>query len=162
MDNVSFSLPPLQPVATRLQHLEFAGSHLRGSAAGFLSAHWTAVTSLWLHNTRVIDDVLTTLHLPALEHLEVIGFDHRGGVLLPDQLCCPKLCSLELQLDGSLVGDGTGSRQRRSLLNLARLTSLNIRHSSHLATMDLGLPASLTRLVVYDQSTSEDLEWALL
>ena len=49
-------------------------------------------------------------------------------------------------------------------MSLARLTTLDIWNSSHLATIDLALPASLTRLTVRDDSADEiaNLGWALL
>ena len=107
------------------------------------------------------DAVLTALNLPALEGLGIIGFEHQGGALQPEQLCCPQLCSLSLLVDSSLTWDSEGSRHCCSLLNLPRLTTLSIANSSHLA---MGLPVSVTHLTVQDWSAdkSADLEWVLL
>ena len=139
-------------------------SRLRGSADEFLSVGWTALTSLCLEGSQVMDNGLTALNLPALEVLGIRAFRLRGELLRPDQLHCPQLCSLAFQLDSSLAWSGNGSRQCCSLLSLARLTTLSINHSSPLATMDFSLPASLTRLIVQDSSINSiaDLNWALL
>ena len=124
LDKVAFPLPALQPIATRLQSLEVLDSFLEGSADGFLTAAWTALTALRLDDSEVVDDVLTALNLPALEALRIMDFEHQGGVLQPDQLCCPQLCSLAFQLDSSLAAPEV-SRQCQSLLSLPRLTALS-------------------------------------
>ena len=160
--NVSFPLPALQPVATRLQSLDIFASRLGGSADGFLSMVWTALTALCLDGSRVTDGVLSAVNLPVLKDLRLAGFQHQGGVLQPVQLCCPQLCSLAFELDRMPQKPSTGSRQCCSLLNLARLTTLFITRYSHQAIMGLGLPSSLTRLTVQDWSEVADIEWVLL
>ena len=155
-------LPALQPVVTQLQSLELSHSRLEGSADGFLTAGWTALTSVSLFGSNVLDDVLTALNLPALEVLSTYGFAHQGGVLRPEQLCCPQLCSLEVELDSSLAQDSEGSRQCCSLLSLARLTTLTVKYYSNPGTMDLALPASFKRLTVQDKSKVADIKWVLL
>ena len=162
LDSLPLQLPALQPVATRLQSLELLRCRLQGSAGGFLTAGWTALTSLSLIGSDVEDDVLTPLSLPALEVLSIYGFRHRGRVLRPDQLCCPLLCCLDLLLDSNLAQGSEGSRQCCSLLSLARLTTLTMYQIPHPAEVDL--PASLTRLIMQDSEahTIAVLEWMLL
>ena len=165
LDNVSFSLPALQPVATRLQCLELADSRLRGSADGFLTADWTALHSLSLGGCLVEDDDLTALDLPALEFLGIAGFGHRGGVLQLDQLCCPQMSSLEFQLESRLARASEGDRQCCSLLDLPQSAVLTLTHDSDQPTMDLSLPAScLTHLTVQESSDGDllYLNWVLL
>ena len=65
LDHVTFHLP----VARRLQRLDILHSRLFGSADGFLSAGWTALTALRLEDSHVVDDFLTARNLPALESL---------------------------------------------------------------------------------------------
>ena len=138
----------LQPVATRLQYLELLNSCLRGSADGFLTAGWTALNDLSLDGSLVKDDVLTSLNLPALERLSITDFEHRGGVLQIDQLCCPQISSPEFQLESSLARTCEGDRRCCSLLHLPQLAKLEVVHRSSQRTMDLGLPASLKHLHV--------------
>ena len=162
LENIFFRLPALQQVATRLHSLEVFDSGLEGSTCGFLTAGWTALTLLRLDRSWVKDDVLAALNLPVLEHLSIVGFQHKGGVLQADQLCCPQLRSLELQLDRSREG----GRRCCSLLSLPRLTSLHLKFDdhSHRGTLDLGVPASLTSLSVAEtlRYNVADLEWVLL
>ena len=121
----------------RLHSLNTENSHLLGSADGFLSSGWTALTSLRLDGSRIEDDVLTALNLQALEALSTNGFQHRGGALQPDQLCCPQLRSLAFQLDSSPMKEG--SRRCYSLLSLVRLATLIIKFDdSHQAIRDFG------------------------
>ena len=162
---ITIQLPALQPVATRLHSLNIKWSDLLGSADGFLSVGWTALTSLDINSSRVTDGVLRALHLPALKLLRINTFpDHRDEWLQPDQLCCPQLCSLALQANCSLPQADEGSRQCCSLLHLTRLTALTVKYHSGQGALDLALPASLMRLTVFDMSgsTKADLRWALL
>ena len=153
----------LQAVATRLQSLEILDSRLRGSAHGFLSAGWIALTHLNLCASDMEDDVLTAVNLPAVELLDIIGFGHQGGMLQVDQLSCPQLRMLGCQLDSSLARASEGSRQWFNLLHLNRLADLELKCSSVQATMDLGLPASLQHLAVQDSKDTDDvdLKWVL-
>ena len=142
-----------------------SGSRLRGSAAGFLSAGWTALEHLSFSVSWVEDDVLTAVNLPALKTLDIISFDHQGGTLELDQLCCPQLRKLVFLLHGNgSVRVSEGGRQCCSLLNLPRLASLVLRHFPNSTRVDLGLPASLEHWTVQDTSggTGTDLAWVLL
>ena len=156
MNHVSVSLTALQPVATRLHRLEVSDSRLGGSADGFLSTGWTALTSLSLHGSRFKDHMLAVVDLPALEVLDMASSKHHGGALQPEQLCCPQLRSLVFQLASS--GQGC------SLLNLARLATLVVLCRSRQVPTDLGLPASLRRLTVQRSTERDvlDLKWVLL
>ena len=156
LESVSFHLPALQPIATRLQRLDIMNSRLNGSADGFLSAGWTALTALRLDGSQVVDDVLTALALPALKDLCIIGSHHKGRALRRDQLCCPQLCSLAFQLETE------GLRARYTILRMAALASQIIIVSCYQDAMDLGLPASLTSLSVQDDTPNADLDRALL
>ena len=165
LDNVAFPLPALQPIATRLRSLDISDSRLRGSADGFLSAGWTALDFLRLGLSWVEDDVLTAVNLPALKTLDILSFEHQGGTLELDQLCCPQLRNLTFLLhsNGS-VRVSEGGRQCCSLLNVPRLENLVLRHFPQAKRTDLGLPASLQHWTVQDTSggTGTDLAWVLL
>ena len=146
MSSVSISLPALQPVATRLQELHLRSSRLQGSAEGFLNQGWTALTSLCLMHCRVGDQLLPALKLPALKELDIHGFAHRGGVLRPKQdLCCPQLSCLTFHLDSSFRHYGCSFS---SLSQLSRLHVIDCFRQASPASMELGLPASLTHLTI--------------
>ena len=155
LESVAIHLPALRPIATRLQRLDITQSRLDGSADGFLSAGWTALTRLHLHGSQVVDDALTALSLPALKELSIICSHHKGLALQRDQLWCPQLCSLAFQLDIE------GSEQRISLLRLALLVSQIIMVNCHQDAMDLGLPASLTSLTVHEFTPHAHLDRVL-
>ena len=167
---VVLSLPALQPVATRLLELNLRDSRLQGSADGFLTRGWTALTTLSLEGARVETATMTAaLKLPALEEINTNGFRHQGGVLQLDQLIsgCPHVRGLSFQLDKSVMQGREGSGPRRSLQSLGRLTDLSMwtmLERLH-AIMDLDLPAGLTRLKFEDSTNEVDYEvdffWAL-
>ena len=165
---VAVYLPALQPVATRLHELNINASRLHGSAHGFLTRGWTALTALSLVNARVETATMTAaLELPALEYLDIIGFRHPGGVLQLDQLTssCPNITGLRLQLDSDLARGREGRGPCCSLLDLGRLTKLYmyILEESH-ANLDFNLPASLTHFEVEGGEDGEcvvDFFWAL-
>ena len=177
MEDVEFALPALQPAAMRLHSLKIVSSRLCGSADGFLSAGWNALSALSLHGSWMEDDVLTALNLPALEVLDILRFTHSDRQLQVDQLCCPQLRSLKFQLDITQARACASGRQWCSLLQLPQLADLTVSRcsyrklaqggpgSSRLAwAMDLGLPASLQRLRV-EATTADDLvplKWMLL
>ena len=164
LDTVNFSLPTLQPVASRLQTLEISYSRLRGSAVGFLSAGWTALKDLSLRDSWLEDDVLTAVNLPALEAVDIINYEHQGCTLRVDQLCCPQLRFLAFQLDSSQAHASEGSSHFCSLVNLPRLARLVVLLVPHQAIMDLSLPASLEVLTVQGSTGTDsvDLKWVLL
>ena len=169
LDNVSLSLPALQPVATRLQSLDILDSFLCGSAAGFLSVGWTALTSLSITGSWVESDALTALNLPALESLAIVSFAFgeyfNYPLLQPSQLCCPQLSSLLYDFDSTQEVDG---RRCCSLLHLPRLATLiMICDDDEAARMDVALPASLEHLTVQAASLGGasqrvPLKWVLL
>ena len=117
-----------------------------------------------LHGSWVVDDVLATVNLPALKSLDIIAFQHQGGMLQLDQLCCPQLGSLACELESSQARAGEGGKQWCSLLHLPRLADLVLVCHSDQATMDLGLPASLEHLTVQGSFENDivDLKWVLL
>ena len=125
--------------------------HLQGSAYGFLTKGWTALTSLSLTETDM-DDAFPTaaLKLPALEDVMIRWFSGcRGGELHLDQLTgsCPQISRLRFQLGTSLAHANEASRQSCRLLNLSRLADLHVWKSWPLrARVDLDLPPSLTQL----------------
>ena len=84
--SVAIPLPALQPVAMRLRELDVNASRLQGSADGFLTQGWTALTSLSLIDTRLENASWTAaLDLPALEHMWLCRFmDHQGWELQVD------------------------------------------------------------------------------
>ena len=147
LSHVAFSLPALQPVATRLQELNISHSRLQGHADGFLSTGWTALTSLALRSCRAGGCTLQAPRLPALEDCHLSNIMDPGGVLQLDQLTngCPHLSRLELHLEGSSLQAGEGE-QRCCLLHLGRLASLVILHHFHHANLGCDLPPSLTHL----------------
>ena len=150
LGRVAISLPALQPVATRLHELHIDNSHLQGSADGFLTKGWTALTSLSLTKSRMDRTILTAaLKLPALEDVRICGFmGHQFGQVKLDQLTgsCPQISRLQFQL-GSCLQQATGaSRQNCGLLNLKRLADLHILGCPLKAKVDLDLPPSLTQL----------------
>ena len=146
--NVAFSLPALQPVATRLTSMRLAECRLQGRADGFLTLGWTALTCLCIAASRMEDHVLPAFNLPAVEDLDIQGFSHRGGVLQLNQLGCPQVSKLMFELDSSLVQANESSGRLGSLLHLRRLASLTIVHEPY-QDLDMDLPASLTQLVVW-------------
>ena len=165
LSRVKVPLPALQPVAGRLRELEVSGSRLQGSADGFLTMGWTALTSLTLISTHMEDASLTTaLELPALKDVCIVGFDgHLGGLQL-DQLTgsCPQISRLEFQLSNCVHQATKANRQSCGLLNLECLTDLHITWSPLLANVDLDLPPSLTQLTFEGYlGKSVDFFWAL-
>ena len=152
LDSVVLPLPALQPAAARLQELELRYSRFQGSADGFLTRGWTALTSLTLTHIRMENATLTAaLELPALETVclgTVTG--HRGRELLVDQLTgsCPQVSRLEFQLREDLTQASEAGRQSYRLGNLTRLADLRVLDWSHQAhvDVDLDLPPSLTQL----------------
>ena len=71
----------------RLRTLSPTNVSLEGSADGFLTAGWTALTSLsFSRSCAAKDNMSSALELPALEMLRNRLFRHRGGVLQLDQL----------------------------------------------------------------------------
>ena len=163
---VAVSLPALQPVATRLRELNLDGSCLQGSANGFLTRGWTALTTLSLEHARMETATMTAaLSLPALEEMDMNGFRHQGGELQLDQLIdgCPHVRGFSFQLEDCVMQGSSGPYC--SLLGLGRLTDLSVWTllDPHHETLDLDLPAGLTRLS-FDASRSEgelDFFWAL-
>ena len=162
-------LPALQPVATRLRELSLDHSRLQGSADGFLTRGWTALTALSLEHARVKTVAMTAaLKLPALEQMNLNGFRHQGGVLQLDQLSggCPHIRWLGFQLDDRMRQGREGSGPCRSLQSLGRLTDLcvwTMLEPPH-ANADLDLPTGLTHLEFEhdsDSNISIDLFWAL-
>lgn len=138
-------------MATRLQALALWHSRLQGSAEGFLTCGWTALTSLSLTGSRMEHDVLLpALQLPALENVSIDDFGHRGGMLQLEQLTgsCPQVSRLRLQLEGNVAPASEGRGQRSGLHKLGRLAELHIANCSHRGIQDWDLPASLTRLTV--------------
>ena len=148
LENVSFSLPALQPVASRLHDLNLSGSNLQGSADGFLTRGWTALTSLCLNSISIETASSTAaLNLPALENVSICWCDWgRGEELQLDQLIgsCPHVSRLEFQQ--TLAQASKASRQSCKLLNLNRLADLHVMQWPLQAEMDLDLPPSLTHL----------------
>ena len=166
---VAVYLPALQPVATRLRELSLDDSRLQGSADGFLTRGWTALTALSLENAWVKTVPMTAaLKLPALEQMNINGFRHQGGVLQLDQLIggCPHVSWLGFQLDDRTRQGREGSGPCRILKSLGRLTDLcmwSLFDPPH-ANADLDLPTSLTHLEFEhnsDSGCSIDLFWAL-
>ena len=151
-------LPALQLVATQLHVLTVSRSRLHGSAAGFLTKGWTALTSLCLNHTQLEHATVTAaLELPALADMMIGRFlMHRGGELQLDQLTgsCPQVSRLEFQLGASLARATETSRQSCRLLNLTRLADLHVMSCPGLQdlplsfTQDLALdlPPSLSQL----------------
>ena len=171
LSNLAVPLPALQQVATRLQALDLRGCRLQGSADGFLTTGWTALTSLSLHSfTDAEDNMCSALHLPALEVGNICNFDHGGGMLQLSQLSgsCLQISRLEMQC--SLARPSEAIEQQSGLLNMTRLADLHIwdtpLHTDRSLHLDLGLPASLTRLDLYgclcDGHSCMDLSWVLL
>ena len=164
---MAISLAALQPVATRLQQLHLAHSRLQGSADGFLSTGWTALTSLTLLRCRMKDQALPEPNMPALEAVDLYNFVHRGGMLQLHELIggCPQLTRLCFDLDGSLLQGGKNVQQC-SLLNLGRLANLQVAHRFYPANLGFDLPASLTTLrfvgLCGDHNTQIDFFLALL
>ena len=169
LSRVAVPMPTLQPVATRLRELSLTSSCLQGSADGFLTRGWTALTTLclaWAHAETAT--MTAALELPALKELIITGFRHQGGVLHLDQLTgsCPNIRRLRFQLDSDLARGREGSGPCCSLLKLGRLTDLYIcaeEEPSH-ANLDLDLPVSLTDLEVDGAGTGDhlvDVFWPL-
>ena len=169
MNTVAVSLPALQPVATRLHELELRGSRLQGSADGFLTRGWTALTTLSLEDAEVEDATVTAaLKLPALETLDIIGFRHQGGVLQLDQLAggCPNIRVLSLQLDNDMVQARAGRGPCCSFFKLGRLAEPYIytEEAPLHGSLDVDLPPSLTLFLVtclVGSINLVDLFWAL-
>ena len=171
LHGVILSLPALQPVATRLHELDTFDCCLLGSADGFLTKGWTALTSLSLTDTSMDNASLTAaLELPALEDVSICHFTGpQGEEVQLDQLTgsCLQVSRLKLQLYEPLGQPSEASRQRCSLLNLNRLAKLHITTMPLKANVDLDLPPSLTQLSLggYPGSSSThsiDFFWALL
>ena len=169
LHGVAISLLALQPIATRLRELAIDNSRLQGSADGFFTKGWTALTSLSLTHSRVeAASLAAMLNLPALENMNVIFFRHQGGVLQLDQLIsgCPQLRRLRLQLSSDSAQGREGSGSCCSLQKLGRLADLYIwvmTKPLH-ASLDLDLPASLTRLEVMgaeEGDSTVDFFWVL-
>ena len=166
---VAVSLPALLPVATRLHELILCGSRLEGSADGFLTKGWTALTSLSLTYTRMENATLTAaLELPALKDVRIRWFTgHQGGELQLDQLTgsCPQVSRLEFQLGRDLAQAAEVSKQSCRLLNLKQLADLRVMGCSLQANVDLDLPPSLTQLQfggsLMSDISSVDFFWAL-
>ena len=152
LKNVAFSLPALQPVATRLDEIEFTDCQLKDSARGFLTEGWTALTSLTLTGSRVTDDVLPpALNLPALQDISMDDFEYQGSRLQLSQLIssCPQVSGLRFEWLPSMAQSSEGSGQLVGLYRLGKLADLHITSCSHhdmLRCWDL--PASLTSLRV--------------
>ena len=150
--SVTVSLPALQPVATRLHELRMSGSRLQGSAYGFLTMGWTALTTLSLNEACMESATMTAaLELPALEDLDIAGFRHQGGVLQLDQATasCPSIRQLRLHSDSARDGGGTGLC--RTLPKLRRLTHCSLyigEEPLHRADTDINLPTSLKGLTI--------------
>ena len=170
LGRVTVSLPTLQPVATRLHELSVSGSRLQGSADGFLTKGWTALTSLDLTHSRMDKTMLTAaLNLPALEDVHICSFrGYRGGELQLDQLTagsCPQVSRLVFKLVESSAQVSEASRQSCRLLNLKRLAELHIISWPLQAKLDLDLPPSLTQLILGGAmsggGSSVDFLWAL-
>ena len=143
--------------------------NLQGSADGFLTTGWTALTSLSLHSLTAADDKMcSALQLPALEIASIWGFTHGDEVLQLNQLSgsCPQVSQLGLMC--SLAQPSEASKQQSGLLNMSRLADLHIWDTSLCTDLDLNLdlPASLTRLVLegnhYDGHNTLDFFWVLL
>ena len=169
LHGVAVSMPALQPVATRLRELNLDFSRLQGSADGFLTRGWTALTTLSLAYTSVEAATMTAaLELPALEEMDIVEFKHQGGLLQLDQLTggCPKIRGLRLQLDINMARGIDSTGPCCSLLNLGQLADLYICMSEpplH-ANLELALPASLTHFEVDECNTDScvvDFFWAL-
>ena len=65
----------MQPVATRLIALHVRDSRLQGSADGFLTKGWTALTSLTVTRAYLEDAALTAaLDLPMVEDVHIGSF----------------------------------------------------------------------------------------
>ena len=126
---------------------------------------WSALKQLYLSDSNVKDDVLTTLNLPALERLDFnsFSFGHQGDVLEPDQLCCSQLTSLAFDLHSREAQANEGGRQCCSLLHLPRLATLRMsRYRDPATRIDLDLPSSLQHLAVGSKrADSVNLEWVL-
>ena len=169
LDTVAVPLPALQPVATRLHALSLSGSRLEGSADGFLTEGWTALTSLSLNQTRMQNATLTAaLKLPALQDVRIFWFTgHQGGELHLHQLTgsCPQVSSLEFQLGRCLRQVTGASRQRCRVIDLIQLVDLHVMDCSLQTKMDLDLAPSLTQLkfggLLMGGSSSVDFFWAL-
>ena len=167
LQNVTVSLPALQPVATRLRELDLFESCLQGSADGFLTRGWTALIALSLRTAQMEDATLTAaLELPALEKLDITGFRHQGGVLQLDQLTgsCPNITGLRLQLDSNSGRATQGSGPCCTLLQLGRLADLHIKTEAIHPNVDLELPSSLTVFMVEGPEARNglvDFSWVL-
>ena len=167
--SVALSMQALQPAAARLQEVKLRSSRLQGSADGFLTRGWTALTSLSLAQIRMENATLTAaLNLPALESARLCWVrGHQGRELQIDQLTgsCPQISRLEFQLGGSLAQASDADRQRCRLGKLSRLADLHVMDWSLQANVDLDLPPSLTQLRFegFRQSGSDpvDFFWAL-
>jgi hypothetical protein len=168
LHNVDVSLPALQPVATRLRELHMVESCLQGSADGFLTKGWTALTSMSLtHSWVEVASLTAPLNLPALEETNIIGFRHQGRALQLDQLTgsCPQLRKLRVMLGNEIAQGREGRGPCCSLQKLGRLADLYlwIRQKSLYASLDLDLPASLTEITVNGNNgaVAVDLFWVL-
>ena len=149
------SLPALQLVATRLHGLNLVSSRLQGSADGFLTRGWTALTRLSLAHADMEAATMTAApELPALEELNMKGFRHQGGALQLDQLIggCPHVRGLSFLLDDYMIRGREGSRPCGSLQSLGQLADLCIWTLVEPPNANFDLPAGLTHLQFADAS----------
>ena len=156
---MAISAAALQPAATRLQALSLTSVSLEGSADGFLTAGWTALTSLSFSLSCAAEDTMcSALELPALERMSNEGFRHRRRVLQLDQLkgSYPRLSRLGF----SFAGVSEAGRQSCRFSDLSRLANLTITDWPAQATPDLDLPASLTKLTIVSERPV-DFFWLL-
>ena len=134
----------------QLRELNVSGSRLQGSADGFLTEGWTALTSLSLTQSRVDKTMLTAaLKLPALKDVHICCFTGHGcGELQLDQLTgsCPQVSRLVFELGSRWRQATEASRQRCRLLKLSQLADLQLMSWNVQADVDLDLPPSLTQL----------------
>ena len=165
LTSVFFFLPTLKPVATRLLQLTLDFSRLQGSASGFLTQGWTALTSLSLTHTRLENATLTdALKLPALEDASIYCFrGQQNEELRLDQLTGSCLQVSRLVFNLSMAQATETSRHSCRPLNLSRLADLHIMEIEGQANIDLDLPPSLIQLRFRGKFRDKcvDFFWAL-
>ena len=135
-------------------------NRLQGSADGFLTNGWTALTSLSLSTMRLETATLTAaLQLPVLEDVRIYWCTLLGGELQVHQLTgsCPQVNCLQFGLG---MWDTEARAQSCRLLDLNQLADLHVVECSLQAKVDLDLPSSLTRLRF--GGSPVDFFWALL
>ena len=138
-------------MATRLGELSLVDCRLQGSAGGFLTEGWTALTSLVLTGSRVTDDAVPpALNLPALEDISMDDFGYQGGRLQLDQLISswPQVSGLKFDWEPSMAQHSEGSGLHVSLLSLARLADLQVAKCCHISVLHWELPVSLMHLTI--------------